>query len=196
MTTSTSHENVAAGNGEILVLSGPPGAGKTTVARLLAEERLASPSVHLYTDDFWAFIRQGAISPLEPGSRRQNEIVVGVIAQAATGYAAGGYHVVVDGVVGPWFVDEFRRPARAAGVPLHYAVLRPDEPTTLARGTSRPGHLLTEPGPIRSMHEQFRELGPYENHVLDTTGLSPEATADAVMAALASGDLRLVPEPD
>jgi hypothetical protein len=194
MATSTSREN--AGTAEILVLSGPRGAGKTTVARPLAEERLASPSVHLHTDDFWALIRQGAVSPMEPESRWQNEVVVGVIAWAAVGYAVGGYHVVVDGVVGPWFVDAFREPAGAAGVPLHYAVLRPDKPTTLARGTSCPGHPPTDPGPIRAMHEEFRELGPYEGHALDTTGLSPEGTADAVMAALAADAFRLAAEPD
>ncbi len=75
---------------------------------------------------------------------------------------------------------------------LHYAVLRPDESTTLTRGTTRADHPLTDPGPIRSMHAQFRELGPYEGHALDTSALAPAATADAVLAALAAGRLRLV----
>lgn len=46
---------------------------------------------------------------------------MGVIAQAAGGYAQGGYFVVVDGIVGPWFIHPFR----GLGLPLHYIVLRP-----------------------------------------------------------------------
>jgi adenylate kinase family enzyme len=36
--------------GDVLVVLGPPAAGKTTVASLIAARR--SPSVHLHADDF------------------------------------------------------------------------------------------------------------------------------------------------
>lgn len=174
------------------MLSGPPGVGKSTVARLLADGgKLGDAVVRLHTDDFWGFIRRGAVPPFLPEARRQNATVVGVIAGAAVGYAAGGYEVVVDGVVGPWFVDVYREAARAAGVAAHYAVLRPDERTTLERGTTRTDHPLTDPGPIRAMYAQFTDLGPYEPHALDTTGLTAEESAEAMREALEAGHLRL-----
>ncbi|MFW6693522.1 nucleoside/nucleotide kinase family protein [Streptomyces sp. MAR4 CNX-425] len=179
-----------AAGGDIVLVSGPPGAGKTTVSRLVAQ---ASPrSVHLHTDDFWAAIARGAVAPYLPAAQRQNETVVAVAAGAAARYAAGGYRVVLDGVVGPWFVDAYRAAAAAAGVPLHYVVLRPDEPTTLARATARTGpDALTDPGPVRAMHREFADLGAYEAHALDTGGQPAEATAAAVGDAVAAGSHRL-----
>ncbi|MEV7027862.1 AAA family ATPase [Kitasatospora sp. NPDC093558] len=171
--------------GQVIVVTGPPGAGKSTVAALLADR--LSPSVHLHSDDFWRYIKQGRLPPYLPEAHRQNQVVLDVLVAAAFGYAAGGYHVVYDGVVGPWFVDLFRTAAEARGVPLNYVVLRPDQRTTLDRATGRTGDALTDPEPIRSMYAQFSDLGVYEPNVLDSSDLSAEATADRILANLGRG---------
>jgi adenylate kinase family enzyme len=41
-------------------LTGPPGASKSTAARLSADT--LPFSVHLHSDDFWRYIRQGRIA--------------------------------------------------------------------------------------------------------------------------------------
>ncbi|GAA4529645.1 AAA family ATPase [Amycolatopsis samaneae] len=176
---------------KVVILTGPPGAGKSTVARLLADA--VSPSVHLHTDDFYAYIRNGAILPYLPEAQRQNEVVTTVLAQAAAGYAEGGYEVFCDGVVGPWFLDPFRIAAKQHGVPLHYVVLRPDEATTVTRAGGRGADALTDPEPVRAMHRQFADLGEFEPHALDSTGLDATATAAAVRDALAGETHRLKP---
>lgn len=71
--------------GRIILISGPCGAGKTTVARILAEEAPGS-AVHLHTDDFYHSIRKGYIPPWLDGSADQNETVVE--AAAAAGQSA------------------------------------------------------------------------------------------------------------
>ncbi|MDD9380911.1 AAA family ATPase [Streptomyces sp. ZAF1911] len=165
---------------KIILVSGPSGSGKTTVARILAESRL-SPSVHLHTDDFYAAVKQGALAPYLPEAHAQNATVTGVIARAAAGYAAGGYHTVVDGVIGPWFLEAYEEAAKAAAVGLTYVVLRPDRETALARGTSRSQHPLTDPDILGQIYDGFADLGPYEKNVLDSTALTAEETAEAVL---------------
>lgn len=177
-------------SGSVIVLTGPCGAGKSTVARLMTDR--LTPSVHLHSDDFYACIRQGFIPPHLPDSHRQNEVVIKVLRGCVFGYAAGGYHVVLDGVVGPWFVDEFRAVAGETAIPLSYVILRSELDVVMARATGRGPDALTEPGPVLQMFEQFTELGEYEPHAFDSGRLTPDETAMAVLDRVATGAFRLL----
>jgi chloramphenicol 3-O-phosphotransferase len=172
--------------GEILILTGPPGSGKTTTAEALALSP-GSPKVHLHSDDFWHFIKNGVIPPHLPEAHEQNAVVVGVLAKTATGYADGGYFVILDGIIGPWFLEPFK----AIAVPLHYVVLRPPLDVAIQRCRERGGDTLTDPEPITSLYRQLSSLGQLERHVLPTDGHSREATLSAVVQAVQSGEFRL-----
>ncbi len=173
-------------SGEILILTGTPGAGKTTTAEMLANQP-GSPKVHLHSDDFWHFIKNGAIQPYLPEAHAQNAIVMDALTKVAKAYADGGYFVIVDGIIGPWFLEPFRTLA----APLHYVVLRPSLDEAIRRCRERGGNTLTDPGPIAELHRQLSALGPLEPHVLATEGLSRSQTLAAVRAAVESSAFRL-----
>jgi hypothetical protein len=142
----------------LLVVTGPPGAGKSTVAALVADR--LSRSVLIEGDAFFAFLRSGAIEPWRPGSHAQNEIVVEAAA-LATGRFARDYVTVYDGVIGPWFVETF---LGATGLDeLHYAVLFPDRHVRRARDDPvepRVSRRSRGPQDARRVHAQRRRSAP------------------------------------
>ena len=175
---------------DVLLLTGSPGSGKTTVAALVATDA-ARPTVHLTTDEFFRAIRTGFIPPYLPEAHRQNEVVVDAIVAAVAEYARGGYDVVVDGIIGPWFLPPYRKAAAEGEWRMSYVVLRPDLDTTLDRARRRADTELKDIDAITGLYGAFANLDDLENHVIDTTHLDAAQTAAAVREAVASGNYLL-----
>ena len=121
----------------------------------------------------------------------QNQAVIRSFVAAAGRMVVGGYTTVLEGIVGPWYLDLVREELQALGISAHYIVLRPELATCLSRATGRgrfervSGHPpLTDEEPLRLLREAFSELGVYEGHALDTTGMSHDQTVDSVIELL------------
>ena len=153
------------GVAELIVVTGPPGAGKTTVARALSS--MFDPTALVACDDFFAFIGQGYIAPWTGPAHQQNETVIEAAAAAAGRLAAGGYTVVFDGVIGPWFLEAFVAATSLAAI--HYVVLLPPEPACAARVRSRVGHGFNDLDAARHMHREFASADIGARHVLTST---------------------------
>ncbi|MEV0286029.1 MULTISPECIES: AAA family ATPase [unclassified Kribbella] len=175
---------------DVLLLTGSPGSGKTTVARLVATDA-PRPTVHVTTDEFYRAIRTGFIAPYLPESSRQNDVVVDAIVAAVVVYARGGYDVVVDGVIGPWFLPPFLKAAADEQWTMSYVVLRPDLDTTLTRAQQRASDELKDVDAITGLYGAFANLAELESHALDTSELTAEQTATAVREAVATGAYRV-----
>lgn len=166
----------------LLVITGPPGAGKSTAARFIADA--AERSVLVEGDAFFGFLASGAIEPWLPESNEQNEVVTQAAASAAGRFAKGGFTAIYDGVVGPWFLSRF---AAATGLDdLEYVVLLPPVETCVAR---RRNHGFSDEAATRKMHEEFAAADVPKRHVLHQAGEDVITVADSITAALERGDL-------
>lgn len=174
----------------ILLISGPPGSGKSTVARRLADSALAARALHLPGDAFWGFIRRGFVPPHDSRSKTQNEIVMAAVADVAARFAQGEYEVIVDFVVAPWHLDVFRTAAQRVGARLAYVILLPGEEECARRAASRRDDPITDYAPLRPLHASFAEAEAYRAHILSAVDGS-NAIADAIRTGLADGKFLL-----
>jgi cytidylate kinase len=179
-------DNVAVG--ELIVITGPPGAGKSSISEHLANER--TPSALVAGDSFFAMIKQGYILPWLPEARHQNSVIIEAAGAAAGRLSDIGF-VVYDGILGPWFLPTF---VQAAGLaPLHYVILLPPLEVCLERVRTRSGHAFADMPVTRDMYEQFAKAAVDPRHLITEPGDHPTQLAGWITRQLDQGQFRYSP---
>lgn len=169
----------------LVIVTGCPGSGKTTLSRILAD---AHPrGLHLPSDVFYDFPAR-LIEPTDPASQQQNETIMKALGRATAAFLEGGYHVFLEGIVGPWFLPTVLAEL-PVGTETSYVVLRLPEAEALRRVRQR-----RDASPslrVAPMVRAFQDLGAFETHAISTLDRDTGALYELVRSGLAEGRFRL-----
>jgi chloramphenicol 3-O-phosphotransferase len=138
----------------VTILSGPIGAGKTTVARELLPF-LPGPVSYIEGDTFWSFVAK----PHSPDGREVFRLMMRSMAAAAVPFARSGYEVLLDFSVPPQFLETARTILK--GLPLNYVVLRPSLAVCEARAATRTEGRIADYTRQREFYKLFEDASPY-----------------------------------
>jgi chloramphenicol 3-O-phosphotransferase len=170
---------------QIVIVSGPPGSGKSSVCESLCERY--DRTVHLETDMLYASVRMGRLRPWQPEAGRQNRMVTRAAARAASAFAQELYGVFIDAVVLPHLLPVYLEELPVARVPVHFALLLPSLEETVRRGLAREETLRVPEDRLRELWKRFHDAGAFAGCVIDNTRMTADQAADAVMEACGEG---------
>ncbi len=162
-----------------LLLTGPPAAGKSTIARLLAER--FPRGVHVEGDVFRRSVVTGRAEMTPDPSREalaQLRLRYRLAALVADTYFDAGFTVVLEDVIAGPLLEECADLIRSR--PLHVVVLLPTTEAVRLRDASRPDTGYAE-WSVQQLHDVFVQDTPRLGHWLDNSGQSAEQTVEEIL---------------
>lgn len=151
----------------VVMLSGPIGAGKTTVARELLS-LAAAPTCYIEGDTFWSLF----VTPAVKQRHERFRLIMRSMTAAAVPLARGGYEVLLDFSFPLDFLDTARKILKE--IPLDFVILRPTLSVCAQRAAERAEGRISDYSNYRDFYAMFE--GRPQNEVSDE-GLDARSTA-------------------
>ena len=165
--------------GAVIMLSGPIGAGKTTVSKALID-LWSGPLAYIEGDTFWFFLAK----PIAGGPRKNLQAVMRAMTAAALPLARSGYDVLLDFSIPPQFLPTAQKIVRE--IALDFILLRPPLPVCAARAAKRPE------GKILDYDEDFYAMFKAEaRHMIGEDAPEPAVAAQRIKDGVAAGQFRV-----
>ena len=176
---------------QVLILTGPPGAGKTSVAFALAER--FDRMVLVPVDDLRHWVRAGYRHPWTGDAQTAEQLRMATDSAIAVTRNAVGYRysvIVDDVVIGP-DAEAYRAGLAGLDAQVQFVTLLPSLERTLERDTARGAASI--PDRVRTLHQQLAEavaIGAQPGAILDTSAdddarMSADRVQDAISRGLA-----------
>lgn len=167
--------------GDVILISGPPGAGKSAAARELVK-LLDGPAAYIEGDVFWGFLAKTA------GRSRRSDAkpLIRAMMLSALAFSKSGYTVVVDFSIGPWHVDLFKDWLGDAKV--HYIIVCPSVRVCAQRAAVRSDGAIVDYAPYRDLYDAFARGHAFEKNLIRDDDAEPCAIATKIAQSSRSGD--------
>ena len=169
---------------QLVILSGPPNAGKSATAEALCQRY--DRMLHVEVSTLRNFLRMGRLRPWDDSleGRRQRGLLIASACDMARRFLDAGYGVIIDDVVAADDLPLYRESLLTCHAAVHLVVLLPALAVILERERVRPSE-WRRGGHLEALHERFSQWSDVV--VVDPGDLAPDLVADRVMALAAEG---------
>lgn len=162
----------------LIILNGPTGAGKNTVAGIVARRRERCAVIDY--DDLRNQFRKPHLTPWDgQAGRRQNILGLEHASMLAKSFLANGYDCIILDVLNDETATLYRDLLREHGPVLVHLLPAWDE--IVRRNRTRPPRLTDDE--LWMVYEGQTRLAVYDERI-DTTDMSPDETADCVLTLM------------
>lgn len=167
--------------GNVIMLSGPVGAGKTTVARELIK-LLPGPLAYMEGDTFWSFIAKSE----KRGAREHFPVIMRAMTAASLPFVRSGFDALIDFSIPPEFLPTARKILKDAT--LDYILLRPSLAVCEARARERSEGKIADYSVYREFYALFEGA---ERHTICDDEADAALLAARIRDGLGAGKFRV-----
>ena len=163
----------------IYLISGPPGAGKSTLARELSES--LPKSIHIECDSIYNMVKGGFVKPWQDGAQELLDIMYDAFVAIAMVYVKAGFVVVSDYV---WNLDEIAgiKKQFPSELSIELCFLLPSLEVNLQRDANRE-YVIGEDR-VKKYHFEFLEIKKScPEYFFDNTKISRQVIIKKLISA-------------